>query len=117
MPSVRKKYWIACFPMKWIHHSTNPPECDSSSMIDEDHCEKLLSDHLICFGLFRYQGLDDFRGANWEAGENLPKDYAKIYQFSNVKLSKKSALDVSERIVVVRGFFCFLLSSPVGVIF
>ncbi|OQV20124.1 Pre-rRNA-processing protein TSR1-like protein [Hypsibius exemplaris] len=49
---------------------------------------------------FKYRGMDDFRSASWEADENLPKDYSKICQFSNMKLSKKAALDVADKTVV-----------------
>ncbi|KAI8808298.1 hypothetical protein BJ742DRAFT_772293 [Cladochytrium replicatum] len=40
----------------------------------------------------RYRGLKSFRSSPWDAYENLPKDYAKIFQFANVKQTYKSVL-------------------------
>ncbi|KAI8807558.1 hypothetical protein BJ742DRAFT_310548 [Cladochytrium replicatum] len=40
----------------------------------------------------RYRGLKSFRSSPWDAYENLPKDYAKIFQFANVKQTYKTVL-------------------------
>lgn len=49
----------------------------------------------------RYRGLDDFRSAQWRNDENLPKEYANISKFSNVRGSKKAALDSTGKTIVV----------------
>ncbi|GAU97934.1 hypothetical protein RvY_09152 [Ramazzottius varieornatus] len=49
---------------------------------------------------FKYRGLDDFRSANWDAEENLPREYAQVSRFSNMKSSKKAALNFANRTAV-----------------
>ena len=41
------------------------------------------------FSHFRFRGLKSFRTTPWDPKENLPFDYAKIYQFENPKRTRK----------------------------
>lgn len=43
----------------------------------------------------RYRALESFRTSRWDPYENLPVEYAKIYQFQNVSVSAARALEHS----------------------
>ena len=40
----------------------------------------------------KYRGLKNFRNANWDRNENLPKDYSKIFQIENYNGMRNEAL-------------------------
>eukprot|EP00842_Homolaphlyctis_polyrhiza_P004526 jgi/Hompol1/5074/HPOL_001296-RA len=44
----------------------------------------------------RYRGLKSFRNSTWDPYENLPVDYACIFQFQNFRRSKKRVMDSLE---------------------
>ncbi len=48
----------------------------------------------------KYRGLKSFRNTPWDPKENLPLDYARIFQFKNFTRTVKKLLDERDGIVV-----------------
>ena len=48
----------------------------------------------------RYRGLRSFRTSPWDPYENLPRDYARIFQFEDFKLTERNV----KRRVEVEGY-------------
>ena len=44
----------------------------------------------------KYRGLKSFRTSEWDPKENLPTEYAKIFQFANFQRTRKSVLAQGE---------------------
>jgi len=47
-------------------------------------------------GSLRYRGLKSFRTSPWDADEDLPADYARIFQFKDFKCMRRNLLSTKE---------------------
>jgi pre-rRNA-processing protein TSR1 len=62
--------------------------------------------------LQKYRGLKSYRSSPWDPKENLPLDYAKIYQFKDFKLTQRRVLKKHTG-VEVDGYYCVeILNVP-----
>lgn len=61
----------------------------------------------------RYRGLESFRTSSWDAKENLPEDYARIYQFENYDRTRRRVFKELEDSLVnmVRMLFNFICNK------
>lgn len=63
----------------------------------------------------RYRGLKSFRASPWDAKENLPAEYGKIFQFENFNRTKKRALaDIPEAIQAGQYVTLHIANVPVS---
>lgn len=59
----------------------------------------------------KYRGLKSFRSSPWDAKENLPLDYSRIFQFENFMRTKKNVLaanDEEAHFTIPSGTYCTL---------
>lgn len=64
----------------------------------------------------RYRGLESFRTSQWDPKENLPEDYARIFQFQNYDRTRKRVFkeleDNLENMVRGTSFYPMCTGSP-----
>lgn len=61
----------------------------------------------------KYRGLKSFRTSSWNAKENLPRDYARIFQFDNFNRTKKRVLSHEIEDAVLPGWYITISISNV----
>ena len=77
--------------------------------------QKYLLIHYAAYNHARYRGLKSFRSSPWDAKENLPAAYAKIFQFENFNRTKKRALaDLPEAIQAGQYITLHIANVPVS---
>ncbi|XP_068630320.1 pre-rRNA-processing protein TSR1 homolog [Battus philenor] len=54
----------------------------------------------------RYRGLESFRSSPWDCKENLPEDYARIFQFENYERTRKRVFkELEDSLINMYGFY------------
>ena len=60
-------------------------------------CVAIIVCSVECFAFdCRFRGLQSFRHSPWDPKENLPLDYARIFQFENFSRTKKKVLNTED---------------------
>jgi len=61
----------------------------------------------------KYRGLQSFRTSLWDAKENLPLDYSRIFQFENFNRTRKRVLDDADTEGAMAGWYVIVHISEV----
>ena len=61
----------------------------------------------------KYRGLKSFRTSPWDPHQNLPRDYARIFQLSNYRLMAKRAVAAAAKTGVSQGVYVTVLLKDV----
>ena len=70
---------------QWI----NLPELDFKSKLKTHQITSSLNTLIFICYFSRYRGLKSFRTSPWDKYENLPIEYARIFQFEDIKRTFK----------------------------